>query len=167
MGLIIIRGPLGVGKSTIAKELAKKLNGKYLSIDEILVQNKLDKIDKKIGCISEESFLKVNQLILPLIKKMIDNGKTVVVDGNFYYKNQIEDLIRNFPSESCVFDLKAPIEVCIRRDFGRISSHGKWAAIAVYNLVFKFDYGVAIETENLSPERVVKIILSKLKTNLK
>jgi shikimate kinase len=30
---VIIRGPLGVGKTTIAKRLAKQLNAKYISID--------------------------------------------------------------------------------------------------------------------------------------
>ncbi len=36
---IIIRGPLGCGKSTIAKALSKKLNAKYFAIDKILEEN--------------------------------------------------------------------------------------------------------------------------------
>ena len=33
---IIIRGPLGVGKSTVAKAIAKKIGGAYISVDEVL-----------------------------------------------------------------------------------------------------------------------------------
>jgi len=39
---IIIRGPAGVGKTTIAKKLAKYLNADYASIDKIMKENKLD-----------------------------------------------------------------------------------------------------------------------------
>ena len=34
--VIIIRGPLGSGKTTIAKEVARKLNAEYISIDSIV-----------------------------------------------------------------------------------------------------------------------------------
>jgi len=33
--LVIIRGPLGVGKTTIAKKLTVRLEGKYFSVDKI------------------------------------------------------------------------------------------------------------------------------------
>ncbi len=33
--IIIIRGPLGVGKTTIAKLLADKIGAQYLSLDKI------------------------------------------------------------------------------------------------------------------------------------
>lgn len=38
---IIIRCPLGCGKSTIAERLAKKLNGKHIAYDRILDDNNL------------------------------------------------------------------------------------------------------------------------------
>ena len=41
---IIIRGPAGVGKTTIAKELARNLDADYFSFDEIMEENKLDTI---------------------------------------------------------------------------------------------------------------------------
>ena len=34
--IILIRGPLAVGKSTVAKLVAKKINAEYLSLDKIL-----------------------------------------------------------------------------------------------------------------------------------
>ncbi|MDD4111129.1 MAG: (d)CMP kinase [Clostridia bacterium] len=38
---IIIRGPAGVGKTTIAKNLQDKLGADYISFDEILEKYKL------------------------------------------------------------------------------------------------------------------------------
>ena len=155
--LIIIRGPLGIGKTTISKLLAKKLNAKYFSVDQILKHYKLDIFDQKIGCIPEKNFLKANQII---IKDLLKNNQSVIVDGNFYYQNQIENLIQNIPLKSFVFTLKAPIEICIKRDAQRSIPHGKWATIAVHNLVSKFNYGEIIDISNLNETESVAQILS-------
>lgn len=159
MNLIIIRGPLGVGKTTISKLLAQKLNANYYSVDDILAQNNLDIVDESIGCIPEQNFLKVNQII---IQKIIQNNQSVVIDGNFYYQNQIEDLIKNIPFESFIFTLTAPLEVCIKRDSDRPNQHGINATTAVYNLVSKFNYGEIINISNLDSENSVDQIYSKI-----
>jgi len=94
--LIIIRGPLGVGKTTISQLLAQKLSADYYSVDDILAKNNLDIVDENLGCIPEKNFLKVNQIIT---QKIIQNNQSVIIDGNFYYQNQIADLIKNIPAE--------------------------------------------------------------------
>lgn len=40
--LILLRGPLGVGKTTIAQKLAAALNARVVSIDSVLEENGLD-----------------------------------------------------------------------------------------------------------------------------
>ena len=40
--VIIIRGPLGVGKTTVAKELSSRLDAVNLSVDNILDKEELD-----------------------------------------------------------------------------------------------------------------------------
>ena len=40
---IIIRGPLGIGKTTIAKKLKKILKAEYISMDEIVDNNMIIK----------------------------------------------------------------------------------------------------------------------------
>lgn len=157
--LVIIRGPLGVGKSTIAKILAQKLNAKYFSVDQILAENKLDVVDEKIGCIPEENFLKVNQMI---IQDVLKNNQSIIVDGNFYYQNQIENLVQNIPLKSFVFTLTAPVEICVQRDANRLQPHGKWAAIAVHNLVSKFNYGEVVDVSNLTIDQTVQQIYTKI-----
>jgi len=143
--LIIIRGPLGSGKSTISKKLAERLNAVYISIDAVLEENYLDKSNPDIGCIPAKNFIKANEIILPEIKKQLKGGKTVILDGNFYYKEAIKHLIKelNFPHH--VFTLKVPVDVCIERDRNRNKSYGEDAARAVHMLVSRFDYGVKVD----------------------
>jgi adenylate kinase family enzyme len=155
---IIIRGPLGVGKTTIAKELTERLNAYYVSIDKILHDNKLDKI--KGEGISLKNFIKANELAIPKIKDNLSRGKSVVIDGCFYRKEQIEHFIDNLPPPHYVFTLKASVEVCIERDKGRDRVYGEGAAVAVHSLVSKFDYGEIIDTDKKSSDEVTNEILS-------
>lgn len=158
--LIIIRGPLGVGKSTIAKELAKKLDAEYYSIDSELEKQKLDNIVG--GCIPVENFLKINSIIIPKIKKNLDNGKNVVLDGNFYHKGQTEDIAINLKIVPMIFTLTASLEECIKRDRLRKKSLGKDAAKAVHKLTSKLSLGISIDAEKNSVEEIIKFILQKL-----
>jgi predicted kinase len=160
--LVIIRGPLGIGKSTIAKKLAEEIKGDYISIDDILADNNLDQVDEKEGCISLKNFLKVNEIILPRINQSIQKNVSVVVDGNFYHKDQIDDLVKNFPANNYVFTLTAPLEVCLERDSQRQKSYGKDATTAVYSLVSKFEYGKVIDVSTLTAEEATKQIISNL-----
>ncbi len=77
---IIIRGPAGVGKTTIAKKLSRDLNADHFSFDTIMEENKLDTV---IGDgISSENFVKANEIIIPMIMQK----RRVVLDGCFYRK---------------------------------------------------------------------------------
>lgn len=158
---IIIRGPLGCGKTTIAKKLAKKLNAKYISIDLVLKKNSLDKINQKAGCILAKNFIRANEIILPEIKKQLSKGNIIIFDGCFYHKQQIKHLIKNLKHRHYIFTLKAPIEACIERDRKREKAYGEDAARAVHKLVSRRDYGVNIDLSK-SIGKPVKEILSNL-----
>jgi tRNA uridine 5-carbamoylmethylation protein Kti12 len=157
---IIIRGPLGCGKSTIAEKLAKRLNAKYIAIDRVLDKHNLTK-DKEAGYISQKSFLKANKLVAPKAKKALNKGTPIIFDGNFYWKSQIENLIDNLDYPHQVFTLKAPLKVCIERDRKRGKTHGEDAARAVYKKSTEFEYGTVIDIVKPLNE-CVKEILSYL-----
>jgi tRNA uridine 5-carbamoylmethylation protein Kti12 len=157
---IIIRGPLGCGKSTIAKKISKILKAKYFAVDMVLEKYDLTK-DKEAGYISQRSFKKANEIISPQAKDVLDKGISIVFDGNFYWKSQIEDLISRLDFPHYVFTLKAPLEVCMARDIEREKTHGKDAALAVYKKSTEFDYGTIIDI-NRPLEVCVKDILSYL-----
>lgn len=158
--LIIIRGALGIGKTTIAKKIAKLLDAEYISIDKVLEDNKLDREDNNF---TPEDFIKANNIILPEINNNLEKGKPVILDGCFYFIEQIKHIEKNINFKIFVFTLKAPVEVCICRDKCRKRVYGEENARAVHNLVSKFDYGTDINTENKSKEEVVKEIIKFLK----
>lgn len=160
---IIIRGPLGVGKSTLAERLSKILNAEYVPMDIILQEHGLEKVDKDAECIPVEKFIKADKIILPRINEKLKSGKIVIFDACFYHKEHIDHLLNSLPFPHYIFTLKAPLAVCIDRDSKRHHNHGKDAAVAVYSLVSRFDYGIAIQTDAKSIDQCLEEILSYLK----
>lgn len=154
---IIIRGPLGCGKSTVAKKLAEKLNAEYFEIDRILDENNLTK-DTEDGYISQKSFVKANEIAVSKAKNFLEKDKPVVFDGNFYWKSQVDDLIKRLNFPRYIFTLKAPLEICIERDREREKTHGEAAVRAVYKKSTAFDYGISIDVTKSLDEAVDEII---------
>ena len=161
--LVIIRGPLGVGKTAVAKELAKKLGAFYVSIDEVLSEHGLDReTDEKEGGIPIKNFLKGNEMVLPEIKRALKSGRVVVIDGCFYHKEQIQHFLDHLKVKSYLFTLKAPVETCIKRDLGREKAYGEDATRIVHMFVSKFDYGTIIYTEDKSLKDTVAEVCDQL-----
>jgi len=159
---VIIRGPLGVGKSTIACRLAKILRAKHVSIDAVLAKHGLDKVDHYAKCIPIRNFIKASNIIFPEIKAKLKAGKIVIFDGCFYHKRQIQHIVKNLSSPHYIFTLKASLKVCIARDSRRKKSHGKDATVAVHHLVSRFDRGIVIYTNKKTVAQTVKKVLSYL-----
>ncbi|MBI4426368.1 MAG: ATP-binding protein [Candidatus Kerfeldbacteria bacterium] len=142
---IIIRGPLGAGKSTVAEQLANALGAENINIDTVLEQHGLDTAPPDAECIPAENFVKANEVILPRARALLDHGRTVIFDAGFYHRKPIEHLIAHLPFRHYAFTLKAPVEVCVDRDRHRRKRHGEAAARAVHSLVSRFDYGTSVD----------------------
>ncbi|MBU4245618.1 MAG: AAA family ATPase [Nanoarchaeota archaeon] len=151
---VIIRGPAGVGKTAVAKKLAARLGGTYISFDKIMRENNLDKIEGT--CIKARNFIKANEIAIPEALKNLKNGKIVVFDGCFYHKSQAEHLIKNIPFNNYTFTLKATLNECILRDKKRSNKAqiGEKRVREVYFLVSRIDYGVAMNTAKKAPEEI-------------
>ncbi len=158
---IIIRGPLACGKSTIAKRLAEMIKAKIFHVDDVLDKHGLLD-DKEEGYISQKSFLKANEIIIPKAIEQLENETPVIIEGNFYWKSQVEDLINRLKYKNYVFTMKVPVKVCIERDISRGTTHGKVAAEVVHSKVSEFDYGIVIDA-NTGIDEIVSKILSYLK----
>lgn len=157
---IIIRGPLGCGKSSIASRLSQILGAECFAVDRVLDDHNLTG-DREEGYISQRSFLQANELIVPKAKKFLDEGRNVIFEGNFYWRSQIDDLIRKLPYTHFVFTLTAPLEVCAKRDRERSKTHGIDAARVVYKKSTEFEYGTAIDvTKTL--DKAIEEVLSHL-----
>jgi len=152
---VIIRGPLGVGKTTVALRLAKELGAEYISIDQILDDEGL--WDE--GKLSE--FLNANRFAAGRAANHLANGTPVIFDGNFYWREQIDDLIGRLPYRNYVFTLDAPLSVCVERDAGRSAPHGSEAARQVYEKTNRFAHGIGLDATR-SVERMVGEIASNI-----
>ena len=134
---------MGCGKSAITKRLSKIIKAEYFAIDKVLDEYDLTK-DKEEGYISQKSFKKANEIIAPRAKDVLDKKKLIIFDGNFYWKSQIEDLISRLNFQHYIFTLKAPLEVCIKRDVEREKTYGEDATKAVFKKSTEFNYGTVI-----------------------
>lgn len=153
---VLIRGPLGCGKTTISEKLARELGVKYVPVDRVLKEHDLTG-DQEDGYISQKSFKRANEIIAPAAEETLQRGVPVIFDGNFYWESQIEDLVNrlNYPHE--VVTLHAPLEVCLERDRGRGKTHGEDAAIAVYEKSTSFTCGIPIDATRPLEECVEEI----------
>ncbi len=152
---------MGIGKTTIARILANKLKAKHYEIDRILNKNNIKEWEN--GSISIKSFIKANEISAKKAMKDLESWIPIIFEGNFYFKEQIEDLIKRLNYPHYIFTLKAPLDVCITRDNKREKTLGKEAAIAVYKKTNSFDYGIVINAENKTEKEIVEEILCYLK----
>ena len=153
---IIIRGPAGVGKTTIAKELASNLNADYFSFDKIVEDNNLDIV---VGNgIPSANFIKANEIIIPLIIQK----KRVVLDGCFYRKKQISHLLNKLKTKVYVFTLDADIRECLKRNRTRKNPMTEDNIKQVHKLVSEIQIGISINTLGKSIHQIVSEILNHL-----
>jgi predicted kinase len=134
---IVIRGPLGVGKTTLSRALARSIGAVVVSIDKIA--------DKDWDGGSVRLYVRANGVAARRARRALADGLPVVFDGCFYWMTQIKDLERRLPFPHEVITLRAPLSVCIRRDSGRKVVFGAEAAEQVYRKVTRFEYGAPID----------------------
>lgn len=158
---VIIRGPLGSGKTTVARRLAQQIGAEYFSIDQALEDLELDRVGPDEECIPARNFLAAQEAMLPRIREWLARGRSVIVDGNFYHREQIDHLVRALPFSNAIFTLETPIEVCIARDRARSKPLGEDAARAVHHLVSRFSAGTSIDATK-SIDAVLGAIIEQL-----
>jgi predicted kinase len=157
---VVIRGPLGVGKSTVSQGLAKALGAEPVSIDRILDEHGLEEWEG--GYLSQQSFLRANRVAVKHARGFLEAGTPVVIDGNFYWKSQIEDLLIQLDYRHFVFTLRAPLSVCLERDAQRSPPHGPEATRDVFAKSTEFEYGIGVDASR-PVDRVVRDIVARLR----
>jgi len=156
---VLIRGPLGAGKTTIPEQLSAALGGRHLAIDVILEKYHLEEWDQDY--ISERSFLRANEIAAAEAEDLIRTGTPAVIDGNYYYRSVVEDLERRLAFPHLVVTLKVPLSVCVTRDAGRTPSYGEEAAREVFQKTTEFDCGHVVDAAR-PVEEVLRDVISEL-----
>lgn len=149
--IILIRGPLGVGKSTIAEKLANDIHAEYVSLDKLLKDNDLEGTDG----IPLENFLKSNKILFDIINT---SKNSFIIDGCYYYQEQIDDLQRMFNNKIIIFSLVTTVENCIKRDSKRETVYGEDAARFVHRVTTKIKAGYEIDNSDLTVQETINNI---------
>ena len=145
--LLIICGPAGSGKSSIAKRLMEELDDAYL--------------------ISSDAFKrKVYDRIMRETERRLGKQKYLIIDATFYRKRW-RDRLREITSEeerAVTFFIDCSLETCLVRNREREKPIPEEAIHIIWN---KFerpdDYDIYINTEKFSIEQAVDKILRELK----
>lgn len=162
---IIIRGPAGIGKTTVAKLLARRLHAFCISFDDIRTRH-------GIG-LSEKQRIKANEVAIPIAKKKMLHGIPVIFDGVFYHSSQLKHLQKNLPYPGFVFSLSGSVNDVVARDTKRRGKAklGRSKISNFYPVVAKFKPGTIIYTSGKTPKEIAEELLRKLneasKTGLK
>ena len=155
---IILRGPAGSGKTTLANRLIKIYNAHYISIDKVKSARGLKH--------SESEKLEANKVVLQNAKNHLSQGQVVIIDEVLYYQSQLSQLIDKLPFPHYTFSLKVPLNVCLARNTERRNKGTRKMSDddvkIVYDLVSKLDYGIEINTHNKQIEDSLSAILLHL-----
>jgi predicted kinase len=154
---IILRGPAGAGKTTVAERLVKIYGGYHINID---------KVKKSLGLKhSEEEKLKANEVVINKALNYLKQDKVVIMDEVLYYEKQLKQL-EQLPFQCYVFSLISPLEECLERNRERRVTKGRKMSdddvVLVHNLVSKMEKGIEINTYNRSVDETIEEILSHL-----
>jgi len=178
--LIILRGPSGVGKSTVAKILAKKLGKTIEKLAIIPIDLGIEKLIINRPKIFERKFSEIMQKnLVCLVNNFLSMEYTVIVEGLFYktYNKlySLQELIsigKKQKAKVIVIELQSNFKTIEERIKLREKENPKHDnkiehARKRYNLFMRKLHlnAIKIDTEEKSPEKIVGEIISKIKPN--
>lgn len=108
---ITLIGMAGVGKSSIGKLLAKKLNYSFVDVDHIIEKNMKSKLQQILDGMGEERFVKIEQKTILELEKTVGgklNNFVISPGGSAVYS---EEAMKFLKDNSVVVFLSAEFEI--------------------------------------------------------
>ena len=160
---LALTGMMGVGKSTVGKILAKKLNYNFIDIDKIIESKESNSISSIFKNKGEVYFRKIeNDITMNELKR---SNSVISLGGGAFINNSIRKNAKKF---SISFWLDVPIDKLIKRlkkNKQRPLLSGKNTNETIKKIYFKrkkiyYEADYRIKCNSLNSEEIVKIILS-------
>lgn len=162
--LVILRGAPASGKTTIAKRLR--------NFDKKIIWLKVDNLKDFFGEDTEQQLLYAYKTSLPVLKYLLDEGFSVVMDGIFRdvhldILNQAVMEAQKHQVPTKIFQLMCPLQTLLERDRIRVKETkgirkpiGDDILISIYENLKNnpFPKAQTIDTENNSIEECIAII---------
>ena len=154
MHIIVIRGPSGVGKTSVALRLSDYIHAEYFSFDEVM---KLHELDADVeGIIPIANFIKANEIIFSEIKTTA--ADVCILDCSLYHKEHLED-IQKRADESCitmsVFTMDASLVVCQKRNSTSRTAKPNEKIEKIHSAVHALITGIVVPTRDKTVRDIV------------
>ena len=154
MHIIVIRGPSGVGKTSVAHRLPDYIHAECFSFDEVMKRHELDMIMG--GSIPAENFIKADEIVFSEIKTTA--ADVVVLDCCLYHKEHLDDLqqrAKELGTTISIFTLDASLAVCLKRNSMRKNPMTNDDVEKVHSLVHALITGIVIPTRDKTVRDIV------------
>ena len=157
---IIIGGPAGCGKSTIAEEISKKFCIPFLEGDSLHSKENIDKMSRNIPLKDEDRWVWLESIVSE-IKEILEKSNAVVVTCSAL-KKSYRDILRssNLEIDTKIIILNLTFEDALKRVSERTSHYMKAAMVESqfhdFELPVNEKETVVLETHLLDKEEVVK-----------
>ncbi|MFH1825504.1 MAG: shikimate kinase [Candidatus Firestonebacteria bacterium] len=160
---IILLGFMGTGKTTIGKILAKKLEFKFIDVDEIIEE----RIGKSISKIFKEDGEKKFRIIEKEVVRDVSKLKNTIIStggGVVLLEKNVNNLRKNGILISLMSSPESILKRVIKDKKRPLLNYSNKLKTIKKLLDFRFPYYVnnvdyIIDTSNLSPNKIVKKIL--------
>jgi adenylylsulfate kinase-like enzyme len=156
--LIILRGPAGVGKSTIASMLKEKIE-KSVHLD-------IDSFKRIVAPETSDERTEIAHAVgRAFITELIKKNYNVIIDELFQTTNydNIKALIQNLNCDTLSVFLHAPLNELIKRDQERLSkTKGAEKMTKYFNEIHYIDEDLNIDAFENSPENIINEILKNI-----